>query len=307
VADTKVVELSGHASRAGDSGGGCSLAFSLPFLAAGAAIVAVALGAIPVDPRSVHAPSSVIGAAGLAFFLGGAAVAGRSVAAMIRAARCRRAAETNPDQPWLADYPWRPEGTSASPFGSAIVSFFGAGFLAIFLAPFHFWAFRAGGGPIVILVVLLFDAIGVGLVASGFYRLGQAARYGTSRLRFETFPFFLGSGFSARLLCRHSLSRFSNLTATLRYVVERSETRGSGKNRSRQNVAYRHYADDLVFPAGSLPDGARELELSFRLPEGDYPTRLADAGPRYWEIAVTGVAPGIDYAATFLIPVYSDR
>ncbi len=37
----------------------------------------------------------------------------------------------------------------------------------------------------------------------------------------------------------------------------------------------------------------------------DLGTDLVSAAPRRWEIRVRGAAPGIDFDATFLVPVYA--
>lgn len=52
-------------------------AFGWLFIALGVALVAVALGVIPVDPASVHAPGWVLALCGALFGLGGLAVVAR--------------------------------------------------------------------------------------------------------------------------------------------------------------------------------------------------------------------------------------
>ena len=41
------------------------------------------------------------------------------------------------------------------------------------------------------------------------------------------------------------------------------------------------------------------------LPSGDYGTGLSNEAASYWEVEMRGEAPGIDLAATFLVPVYA--
>ena len=48
----------------------------------------------------------------------------------------------------------------------------------------------------------------------------------------------------------------------------------------------------------------RPLELRFDLPSHVPGCALSERPPRYWELEVTGQAPGIDYGGSFLVPVY---
>jgi len=34
-------------------------------------------------------------------------------------------------------------------------------------------------------------------------------------------------------------------------------------------------------------------------------TRMSGEVPRYWELVVSGEAPGVDYGAVFLLPIYA--
>jgi hypothetical protein len=58
-----------------------------------------------------------------------------------------------------------------------------------------------------------------------------------------------------------------------------------------------------LFPSWALQDG--EVPVSFRLPEGDYTTRLVEAPARYWELEVAAVTSGLDFGAVFPVPVYA--
>jgi hypothetical protein len=54
--------------------------------------------------------------------------------------------------------------------------------------------------------------------------------------------------------------------------------------------------------AGRLRGG--DLPVSFKLPEGEFGTRLSEAPARYWELEVKADTPGLDFGALFLLPVY---
>jgi hypothetical protein len=64
------------------------------------------------------------------------------------------------------------------------------------------------------------------------------------------------------------------------------------------------WADERVFESSwALQDG--EVPVSFRLPAGDYTTRLVEAPARYWELEVAAVTSGLDFGAVFPVPVYA--
>ena len=75
----------------------------------------------------------------------------------------------------------------------------------------------------------------------------------------------------------------------------------SGKNRSYVVVAYE------VWSATQMADFQRgEYVWRFEVPDGLPGTALSERPPRYWELELTIATPGVDYAGTFLVPVYAD-
>jgi hypothetical protein len=87
------------------------------------------------------------------------------------------------------------------------------------------------------------------------------------------------------------------MRATLRCIEERFEVRQTGKNRVRVSVPYELYRDEAAVAPG-------EPSLRFELPENVPGTRLAAQPPRYWELELAAEAPGVDFGARFLVPVY---
>lgn len=45
--------------------------------------------------------------------------------------------------------------------------------------------------------------------------------------------------------------------------------------------------------------------MAFPLPKGSYETHLSKAPLRYWELEIVAKVPGVDYEATFLLPVFA--
>src|SRR5262249_41248094 len=102
------------------------------------------------------------------------------------------------------------------------------------------------------------------------------------------------------------LSALNNLTLTLRCIQERYITTGTGSDRTSRVVCYELYKDILTLDQQRLANfvGA-EIPLEFRVPADRLPTTLASTPPTYWAIEARGEAPGADYEAYFLVPVYA--
>jgi hypothetical protein len=302
--DTNVVRLPGHPvlseTAASVGQGGCLIAFGLPFVAAGSYLAWVTKfnpGQLsfsgPVMPvLFIYGFAALFVASGLLLWL----VAFRAiVAGLLFERRLRR----HTDAPWLADRAWNPKGDREHPFSSSIKGLFGLGFLVLFLLPFHWWMWAEPWIP-GILMLALFDLLPLGYLAYWLYAMGRAIKYGASWVGYDRFPFFLGETLEVRLGCRGRLDRFDKLTVTVRFIKVKQERTGN----SNQTVCYQHWAEQRVVDPSLLSD-AFVLPVYVSLPTGDYGTWLSDDSPRYWEIEAKGEAPGIDFLARFLLPVYS--
>jgi hypothetical protein len=229
-------------------------------------------------------------------------------ARLFRNGRARRLARSHPGAPWLADHAWDPRGARDDTLRRALQNLAGAFFVGLFLVPFNWLAFFSRGelplaGRIIFgLVTGFFDLLVIGLFVYGVYLLARLATHGASVLRFERFPYLLGTPLAAALRVGGRGPAHRRLSATLRCIEEKWERRDS---ESASTVCYQIYADrrQIEPPFAPLPDG-REARISFDLPDLPIGTRLADQPPRYWELEVRSEGPGVDYAATFLVPVY---
>ena len=274
-----------------------ALLLSLPFIVIGGIFAAIGFGG--VELKGANAPMWVIGAFGLAFLLAGLILFTHALRSSRAAARRRALA----DAPlWERDFPWNPEGTKDRALARVGNAFLGSVFLAVFLVPFNWWAFLSGKGPLPVeIFVGLFDLILLFVLGNAFYLLAQFAKYGHSRLGFERFPFLLGDRLGVVFLP----NRFAEIRFTLRYVEERYETSGHGKNRSTSLVCYELYRAEQTVEPGALE---AEVKVAFDLPdEPEWGNRLCETPIRYWELAVDAEAPGVDFATAFVLPVYAAR
>lgn len=306
--------LVGHASRAVAPASGCLVLFGLPFVAVGLGVIGLPLGVFGDRSAEIHAANWVLYAFGGVFAAAGLLVIVRTIGAKARFARLRRRLQSDPAQPWLGDYPWDPQGDAYRVGGKTAGSLLGLLFFSLFLAPFNAFFFP-------FIPILIFDAIA--LVAWGFffYYVVQSGKYGDSRLRYASFPFFLGEHAEVYLEGIDRLKGLRQLTATLRCVEEVVVPTTSGNSRSSQPTCSSIYEEvrtlrpeEIPFGSGAparflrlarQEDGFAALRLEFALPDDDaYETRLAATPPRYWELEVKADTPGVDYDATFLLPVY---
>jgi hypothetical protein len=311
--DTERKPLPGHPARGPAAASGCAsaflMAFGVPFMSAGILIGLIAAGRIHVRSSGGPPPEWLPWALAVIFFVPGLFLFSTGVRSLFEGQRTRRLREQHPTEPWLAEGEWDPEGTTDRPRTTLLAQVSWLAFLSVFLTPFNYFVFvqprDPGGVPFWVRgLVVLFDLIPLLMIVGILTTLWHAARYGRSHLRFGAFPFHLGGTLDVRFSTRRPIGSFEKMTFTLRCVEERTEVRRTSKGTSTQTVCDQVWADERVFESSwALQDG--EVPVSFRLPEGDYGTRLALAPARYWELEVAAVTPGLDFGAVFPVPVYT--
>ena len=295
------VSLKGRTPRGrARAGSGFLIVFSLPFIAAGGALTGAGLGFWPLKGKA-NAPLWIIAAGGSIFALAGLAVLWHGIWQIRDNARRALLLRTRPSEPWLADHRWSARAATDGNLGQSAGSFFAAAFLALFLAPFNWWAFFSREGNLfVIAVVGIFDVVNLLILGQGVYILIRYLKFGTSTLVFRRFPFFLGDTVEADFRTSADMRQLKRLVFTLRCLREQvdAEAKGTGLNLA----VFEIWKEERVVEPPS-----REIPVSFRLPaEAHFSTELPIVTPRYWELEVTGEAPGVDFGAQFLLPVYVD-
>jgi hypothetical protein len=300
--ETKVVKLNQPAlvtAATGGAGGGCLVAFGLPFVALGAYLnwlVYAHIDRITFTDPPMPRPFLYILAS--IFLTAGLAVWSRGLHGIFASWRLERTMRANPDEPWWGDHGWKATGAHEHPFWGALGGLFFCAFFAAFLAPFHWWMSWERWIP-GFFILAFFDLIFLGVAGAWLYGVARSIKYGAAWIRYGRFPFFLGETLDIRLGCRGSLARFDTITVTVRHVHTRKD-----RDDSTQLTAYQHWAETLTIDPRSLQD-ANELPITLTLPTGDYGTWISDDPPRYWEVEANAEAAGIDFAARFLLPVYA--
>lgn len=280
--------------------------FGLVFVAIGAFIVLIGLRVIPADPSSVNAPYWVVTLCGVIFATFGAIIWGmvRQERRLIQ--RRRTLAERHPYSTVFADYPWNPMGVAKSPWGPAWKAFGIALFLAVFLAPFNWWAWGSEDGVLMVkIIVILFDLILLLTVFELVRRILIGLKYGRSRLEYATFPALTGSRVDLRWFPPAGLENATKIVFVLRCVEEWIEASGSGDNRTTQLIHEQLWAATRATegPVNCRPD--YPIDLSFDLSATAPGSNLAgELKITFWELDVSAEAPGVDFQERYLVPVY---
>ncbi len=294
------VSLSGITAQ-----GGCAAIWGLPFLGMGAFTLASVLGYLDATSKSFDdARTSGIIIGGI-FVSVGLWLIAHGIAGYVGNALVSRRKSKWPGEPWYWDHPWNAEGVGSS--GGPMEQLQGLVsqvLWTLILATITWVAYTTEGWGWLALVAIFDLAI---LYSWGllFYKFGRSLQHQRGRLRFRSFPFFLGGSLEVELLGADRLRGFRSLTVSLRCIREAFES-GTGVNsKSRMVVSYQIYEDGRTLTPDANPITGPDLRISFPLPSGDYSTRLGKRPPQFWELEITADMPGADYAATFLVPVYA--
>lgn len=204
----------------------------------------------------------------------------------------------DPKAPWASDYPWQPEAMLPDYAGDLGGSFLGTiGFLG-FIGVFNMVFF---GGPVLLkIVAVVLDLLGLALLFSLILKTWQILRHPRTRMRWATFPAFLGDRLEGTLTVRPGQHIFSALTVKLRCIQEERREGYQGDVGLEPHVIYEQTLD-VTPPGETLTD----LPLSFQLPDDLPGTALSRSEPIYWQVAVRIPVTGPDIEAIFLAPVYA--
>ena len=202
----------------------------------------------------------------------------------------------NPKRPWESDHPWRPEGQDPDYAGNSggfllgLIAFLGmlGLFNMVFMSPSP-WLPRG--------IVLFFDLIGLLFLLDALRKAWQALRHGRPRMRWTSFPAFLGDRLEGVFLIRRTLRPTGPVKATLRCI----EDAGGGES-LEPFVIYQQIRE--IDRGG---DALRELPISFDIPSDLPGTHLDRAEATYWQVFLQVPVTGPDFETVFLAPVYKRR
>ena len=276
------------------------LLLSLPFIAAGWFLIRWSLRETPWEalqgiPLVVAIVGAIFGLAGCSALLSGARGLGRQ----LRVARLRR---EHPAEPWHWDQAWDPEGAWDSTAANAGRGLSTALMIGVFMVPFHIIASMDKAGMFWMLGVGLFDAVAVLFLVYSVYMALRRAKWGASRLRFHRFPYTTGGRLEAQLIVPDRGRSLRTLTFTLRCVQEQYVRRAGNSSLDRRAL---HEASRTLRPETDGPLSRPSYDIAFDLPPEAPGTTLSGYPRIYWELEARGAAEGVDYGASFKVPIYT--
>ncbi|HKI03577.1 MAG TPA: hypothetical protein VKK31_16485 [Thermoanaerobaculia bacterium] len=197
-------------------------------------------------------------------------------------------------RPWESDHPWLPEGQGPDYAGNSggfllgLIAFLGllGLFNTVFLSPSP-WLLRG--------IVLVLDLLGLVFLVDALRKAWQALRHGRPRMRWTTFPAFLGDRLQGVFLMSPALRPRGPVKATLRCI----EDAVGGQAATLEPFVI--YQQILEIDGGG---DVRELPVSFDIPPDLPGTRLNRAEATYWQVFLQVPVTGPDFETVFLAPVY---
>lgn len=279
---------------------GCLMIFSVPFMVAGVfllyqAIRSATLGA-GADAIPTAAGGVVFAVVGLTLLIGSRATRRKG-----EELEARRAAA--PGQPWL----WREDWASrripdtgrtqaATLFGFALI-------WNLISLPAAWFAIQGllHGGDAAGWLVLLFPAVGSVLLVAASYSALQARRYGRSMLELSAVPAPVGRELAGTIHVSRGLEPEHGVQVTLSCI--RVVVSGSGKSRStREQILWQD--EQSVADLTRTYDGVG-IPVRVAIPADAEACDDSDLSNRVlWRLVARATTPGVDYAATFEVPVF---
>jgi len=278
------------------------LIMAAPCVAAGIFVVRMGLLEKAQPGEGLQGMNLVLVWVGALFGLAGMGMLATGVRGLFRGARIARLRRERPGEPWLWDHAWDTEGASDMTGLNARRAFVSAVAIVLFMVPFHIIAAKAPAGIIWKIGIGVFDLVALLLLLHAIYLTLRRARWGVSRPRFSRFPFAPGERLDAQLMLRDIGSGFDSLSLSLRCIQERYVRRGRNTTLERETL---HEASQTMKPESDGPLTRPSYDISFPLPAEVPGTDLGGSPIRYWELEARGATGGVDYGATFRVPVYS--
>jgi len=228
------------------------------------------------------------------------------------------------DEPWTAREAWQtPVFThtgSSGPWIFAVLLLVGGGALAgafiwneIIQATTPEWP---------VLLVLLFPLFGVLLAYQSYKAYKRRQRFGTSEMEMETMPARLGTRMLAEVRARLPRSEFPEhgvqvqLSCYRRTVHRETTTDSDGDRKTKLKEKKRLlWRGEKQMRARTYNGDQACIPVSFEMP-AELPESTAKKRPKkylartgkadtIWKVSVRAEIPGVDYEATFEIPVYA--
>jgi hypothetical protein len=269
------------------------MAMGIPFTGAGAAVLVL---------LSRQAPHQILPLVfGAIFTLAGLFLFTMGFSALRTAAAAGQ--EHREKEPWRWDNRWDSRGARPDAPGRSFAGFLGGILFLLLIGVFNvMWTVSKdfSAWVVVTIVLVVFDALAVLMIASILLTIVQRVRAGSPRLSWTKFPFFTGERFEASFVSGHSLPVTGPVRATLRCVEQVVEDGGNGRPEACPYAIYAH-SQTFEPPGGRLST----FDVSFDVPGNVPGTDLSGDKPTYWLLEIRAPLHGPDFSTQFLIAIYA--
>jgi hypothetical protein len=219
-----------------------------------------------------------------------------------RLARENELKARSPEKPWLHKEEWRTgkiPSTKAALVGSVVFAVLWNSISAplLFLVPREL-----ARGNVAALLGLLFPAVGAGLLLWAAKHVGLRLKFGESVLELRTMPGVIGGRLEGVVRAAEGLRQARAIEVQLS-AIGRARVK-SGDGESTEETLLWETAHTVPATRG-YGLGTVRIPVSFEIPGDLPPTDETDA--RYqivWRLDVRADVPGLDYAASFDVPVF---
>jgi len=280
---------------------GCIGLFLLPFAGAGISVLSLGIRALEKHEANAIAPL-LAGFFFTAFSVSFFAIIFVATRNAARAAALRAGA---PDQPWL----WRPEWSArripdqrrSAAFLWIFAIFWNAVTIPVSFLVVREWTKQQN--PL-LLIALIFPAIGLGLIIAATYTGLRRLKFGASVCTIDTVPIHRGHSFHGEIEMRGDAVPEDGYR--LRLVCVRRVVHGSGKSQSIQETPLTQQ-ETRVSAASVMrsPAGGVRIPFSMTAPTEGHACDIRNPRDQVlWRLEAVAEMPGIDYAATFELPVF---
>lgn len=204
---------------------------------------------------------------------------------------------------WQWDPRWR-ENRIRSDAKGAVVALWGFAVIwnAISAPPLFAIPKELSKGNYAILVVLLFTAVGLGLIYYAIKKTMEWRRFGVTELSMDPFPGSIGGDVGGLIELPLAANPNSKLNAQLScmHVYTR---RSGGKSRTSRSVVWQ---DDQPVKLEPGMRGSR-VRFCFQVPDGLPESEQADSDYHEWKLNLSGELPGVNLDRGFEIPVFTQN
>lgn len=210
-------------------------------------------------------------------------------------------AAAHPDEPWLARKDWAEGKINSSTKTSAIVLFVVTLYWNAISVPLaavfpHDEVAKANWIP---LLVLIFPAVGAILLLCLVVKTLRWRKYGRSVFEMASVPGVIGGQLAGVVRVSKKVEPDDGFRLTLHCI----QTIAAGDSSSEKSV----WQDEQVIGrelSQSNPENSA-IPVLFQIPYECLPTDLeGENRPTYWRLTVSAKTPGLDYSATFDVPVF---